>query len=72
MSTLDLPYDLSSVMHYEFYAFAKAAGVDTIVPKEGNKDIIGQRGGFSKLDLEKLNKYYECKNIKLITLFIKI
>ena len=70
VNTLDLPYDLDSVMHYVSDAFAKAEGMDTIVPKEGNKDIIGTIAGFSKLDLEKLNKYYERKKIKLLILFI--
>ena len=63
VNTLDLPYDLGSVMHYWSDAFAKAEVMDTILPKKGNKDAMERKDGFSKLDLEKLNKYYECKKI---------
>ncbi|XP_011632701.1 zinc metalloproteinase nas-4-like [Pogonomyrmex barbatus] len=55
---LGVGYDYSSVMHYSAYAFSKN-GRKTIETKNPNA-IIGQREGFSKSDIEKLNKMYKC------------
>ena len=53
-----LPYDTESVMHYGSYAFSKN-GKPTITVKDGSS--IGQRNGFSSLDLEGINQMY-CSN----------
>ena len=60
-STLGLPYDYDSVMHYSRGAFSKdRRSLDTIVPKDPNARI-GQRDGLSKVDVQQLKSLYECK-----------
>uniref|UniRef100_A0A1I8M9I8 Metalloendopeptidase n=1 Tax=Musca domestica TaxID=7370 RepID=A0A1I8M9I8_MUSDO len=55
-----VPYDYGSVMHYSPRAFSQN-GQPTIVAKhpDGNQ-IMGQRNGFSNLDIEKINRMYNC------------
>jgi len=57
-TTLDYPYDYSSVMHYGPYYFSKndKKTMDPIKPNT----FIGNRQGFSELDVKKLNKLYKC------------
>ena len=50
-----LPYDTSSIMHYSSHAFT-ANGKPTITTIDGSQ--IGQRNGFSSLDLKKINQMY--------------
>ncbi|CAG5074958.1 Similar to nas-13: Zinc metalloproteinase nas-13 (Caenorhabditis elegans), partial [Cotesia congregata] len=66
-------YDFGSVMHYSKNAFS-ANGQATIIPKEtnggffgafddlfgGTKPSLGQREGFSKQDIRKIRKMYNC------------
>ncbi|XP_057368842.1 hatching enzyme 1.2-like isoform X2 [Daphnia carinata] len=59
VTTLGLAYDYGSVMHYPRGSFAIDSTVDVITPLIGTP-IIGQRAGFSSLDLQKLNKLYNC------------
>ncbi|KAM3602868.1 uncharacterized protein V6R79_012265 [Siganus canaliculatus] len=59
--TLDLPYDLDSIMHYGKYFFSKN-GSPTVVPKNGGAQI-GQRTHLSRLDIKKLNRLYHCGNL---------
>ncbi|XP_029318715.1 high choriolytic enzyme 1-like [Cottoperca gobio] len=61
-NTLNLPYDLSSIMHYGEYFFSRD-GSQTILPKS-SKALIGQRTHLSKLDVEKLNGLYHCEERK--------
>ncbi|KAG8192041.1 hypothetical protein JTE90_025307 [Oedothorax gibbosus] len=58
--TLDEEYDYSSVLHYSGRAFSKN-GRATVEPKQfmGNF-VIGQRLGFSRTDIKKINKLYNC------------
>lgn len=56
---LGASYDTGSVMHYGAYAFAKNRYKPTIIARNGNGEL-GQRKGFSKVDLMKLNKLYQC------------
>ncbi|CAH1273120.1 MEP1B [Branchiostoma lanceolatum] len=58
ISTLDLPYDYGSVMHYSRTAFS-TNGQDTIVPKVPDAQI-GQRDQMSDLDALKINTLYGC------------
>ena len=54
----DTPYDYESVMHYGPTAFALNPSINTIDTPNG--EDIGQRNGFSDLDIIGLNKLYPC------------
>ncbi|CAH1790161.1 unnamed protein product [Owenia fusiformis] len=54
-----LSYDYGSIMHYGPTAFTKN-GQRTIVPRQSGV-TIGQRRGFSNLDIQKINILYNCK-----------
>ncbi|XP_072377447.1 hatching enzyme 1.2-like [Diabrotica undecimpunctata] len=55
-----VPYDFISVMHYSSTAFS-ANGKRTINPKDNKKvEKMGQREGFSKGDIIKINTMYNC------------
>ncbi|UYV84390.1 MEP1B [Cordylochernes scorpioides] len=54
------PYDYASVMHYEKNAFSKRRDLPTIEPKRAGVRM-GQRRGFSHVDIRKINKLYGCK-----------
>ena len=62
VTTLSLGYDIESVMHYSAYAFSKnrRPTIQTLFPS--NIKNIGQRSGMSKLDIQKLNKLYQCED----------
>ncbi|XP_073442676.1 meprin A subunit alpha isoform X2 [Dendrobates tinctorius] len=61
ITDLNTPYDYESVMHYGPYSFNKNANVPTITAKiTAFNDIIGQRFDFSAIDLERLNRMYNC------------
>ncbi|CAM2112284.1 unnamed protein product [Caretta caretta] len=61
ISDLNTPYDYDSVMHYEPLSFNKNESVPTITAKiPAFNDIIGQRLDFSAVDLERLNRMYNC------------
>ncbi|XP_003971542.2 low choriolytic enzyme isoform X1 [Takifugu rubripes] len=61
-NTLNLPYDLKSIMHYGEFFFSKD-GKRTLSPKTSERDI-GQREHLSKLDIQRLNKLYHCDERK--------
>uniref|UniRef100_A0A8C4WC69 Metalloendopeptidase n=1 Tax=Gopherus evgoodei TaxID=1825980 RepID=A0A8C4WC69_9SAUR len=66
ISDLNTPYDYESVMHYEPLSFNKNEGVPTITAKiPAFNDIIGQRLDFSTVDLERLNRMYNCSKSTL-------
>ena len=48
-------YDYNSIMHYQKNAFS-INGKDTITTKNG--ESIGQRNGFSDLDVKDINDFY--------------
>ncbi|KAJ6636112.1 Zinc metalloproteinase nas-7 [Pseudolycoriella hygida] len=54
-------YDFTSVMHYSDHAFS-SNGQPTIVSKKQFDGKMGQRDGFSKMDIEKINKMYKCSS----------
>ncbi|XP_074945819.1 meprin A subunit alpha-like [Phalacrocorax aristotelis] len=61
ITDLNTPYDYESVMHYEPLSFNKNESIPTITAKipEFN-NIIGQRLDFSAIDVERLNRMYNC------------
>ncbi|XP_066215351.1 meprin A subunit alpha [Saccopteryx leptura] len=61
ITDLNTPYDYESLMHYAPFSFNKNESVPTITAKipEFNS-IIGQRLDFSTIDLERLNRMYNC------------
>ncbi|XP_064114840.1 zinc metalloproteinase nas-4-like isoform X2 [Macrobrachium nipponense] len=61
IQTLGVEYDLGSIMHYGPYAFAKDRTRPTIIPRVTGAEI-GQRRGFSKKDIQKLQLLYNCSN----------
>lgn len=59
VNTLGISYDYGSVMHYSKTAFSKN-GNPTLLPIRDTNAVIGQRHGFSQLDIEKVNTLYRC------------
>ncbi|XP_041831250.1 high choriolytic enzyme 1-like isoform X2 [Melanotaenia boesemani] len=57
-NTLNLPYDLESIMHYGFTFFSVDGG-QTLQPREPGVEI-GQRTRLTQLDAKKLNRLYHC------------
>ncbi|XP_037032580.1 zinc metalloproteinase nas-4-like isoform X2 [Bradysia coprophila] len=53
-------YDYGSVMHYSDLAFSKN-GEPTIVNKKKLNGKMGQRHGFAKSDIKRINNMYNCK-----------
>jgi len=52
-------YDVTSIMHYGPYAFAKNRNKPTITAIQPTSQM-GQRTAFSSIDIKKLNKLYKC------------
>merc|ERR1740124_924340 len=64
VETLGTPYDLSSMMHYGTTAFT-INGERTIQTLDYNKRLlIGQKRGFSNVDVKELNLMYDCPAYK--------
>lgn len=62
IQSLGEKYDLGSIMHYESHAFSSTRGRPTIIPKNRNAGTrMGQRNGFSQIDIRKINKLYQCQ-----------
>ncbi|KAK2514799.1 Mep1a [Columba guinea] len=61
IADLNTPYDYESLMHYAPFSFNKNESIPTITAKIPVFDsIIGQRLDFSAIDLERLNRMYNC------------
>ncbi|KXJ15913.1 zinc metalloproteinase nas-4 [Exaiptasia diaphana] len=58
-NTQGLPYDYASVMHYGRTDFSKN-GLPTIEAKGDPGKKLGQDIGLSDLDIQKIQKFYEC------------
>ena len=52
-------YDVQSVMHYPRYAFSNGRG-PTIQRRDCPTCSLGQRNGFSSLDVQGINSLYSC------------
>ena len=53
------PYDFQSLMHYGNMYFSKN-GMDTIRSIIQPDLKLGQRNGFSQLDIDEINDLYDC------------
>nr|XP_006626070.1 PREDICTED: meprin A subunit alpha [Lepisosteus oculatus] len=63
ITDLNTPYDYESIMHYGAYSFNKNPGVPSITAKIPElTSVIGQYLDFSKLDLLRLNRMYNCSS----------
>merc|ERR1711915_329536 len=58
-STLGEPYDKQSIMHYGNYAFSMNRQ-PTIESISNPRETLGQREGFSDIDIKQLRKLYNC------------
>nr|CAB3264300.1 high choriolytic enzyme 1-like [Phallusia mammillata] len=56
--SLDSPYDLSSIMHFNGYSFSTNS-MPTILDKNGNT-VTAQRSDLSKEDIAEINQLYQC------------
>ncbi len=59
-SSLGVPYDYGSVMHYSKTSFNKGSEPTIVTKIPEFLDVIGQRMEFSDSDLLKLNRLYNC------------
>lgn len=62
-TTQGITYDFRSIMHYDAYAFS-SNGRPTIEPRNTGVKLsrIGQREGFTDLDLQHVNILYGCSS----------
>uniref|UniRef100_A0A0K0EVM4 Metalloendopeptidase n=1 Tax=Strongyloides venezuelensis TaxID=75913 RepID=A0A0K0EVM4_STRVS len=65
ITALGTTYDYGSIMHYGSTAFSKN-GQPTMLPKKQGAQI-GQRNGFSKVDIFKINTLYQCNDKSVVT-----
>ncbi|XP_004519841.1 zinc metalloproteinase nas-13-like [Ceratitis capitata] len=57
-----IPYDYASIMHYAKTSFSKNGKPTIEALKQTNEArLMGQRNGFSKGDIAKLNAMYKCR-----------
>ncbi|XP_065143127.1 hatching enzyme 1.2-like isoform X2 [Paramisgurnus dabryanus] len=59
-NNLNTPYDYTSIMHYGRTSFAIQYGKETITPIPDSTVKIGQRQEMSNIDIQRINKFYEC------------
>ncbi|XP_016317087.1 high choriolytic enzyme 1-like isoform X2 [Sinocyclocheilus anshuiensis] len=59
-NNLNTPYDYNSIMHYGRTAFTIKSGMETIIPIPNPLVQIGQRQELSAIDIQRINKLYEC------------
>ncbi|CAJ1077933.1 low choriolytic enzyme-like isoform X1 [Xyrichtys novacula] len=57
-NTLNLPYDVNSIMHYGQYFFS-ADGGPTVLPRQRGVQM-GQRTHLTHLDIQRINRLYHC------------
>ncbi|XP_051999433.1 meprin A subunit beta-like [Xyrauchen texanus] len=61
-STGGIPYDYTSVMHYDKNAFSNGNGPTILTKIPEFENIIGQRFDMSEYDVIELNKMYKCNS----------
>uniref|UniRef100_A0A3Q2CF53 Metalloendopeptidase n=1 Tax=Cyprinodon variegatus TaxID=28743 RepID=A0A3Q2CF53_CYPVA len=67
-NNLETPYDFSSVMHYNKYAFSKN-GLPTIEAKGDPAPAFGNARQMSTNDIIRVNKLYRCSKLKTYSTF---
>lgn len=60
IDSLNSPYDFRSIMHYKGMTFAKHGKLAITAIDPSKQTLIGQREGFSKIDMEQINKLCKC------------
>ena len=69
VDSLGTAYDYQSMMHYNWNAFGRQNGdfgLQTIRTKDRSKQwLLGQRDGFSKIDVIQINKLYQCRGMRI-------
>ena len=75
VDSLGFPYDYESVMHYGSKSFGKGAffksrTIETVDKRYQN--VIGQRRGFSEIDIKQIKKMYGCNGGKMFTFFVTV
>ena len=64
VDSLGTPYDYRSMMHYSWNAFGKDENKMTIQTLDPSQQYeIGQEDGFSHIDIEQINKLYNCSKL---------
>ena len=61
VDTLKVPYDYDSIMHYGTNGFSKN-GQPTLRSIRDPKRALGQRNGFTQIDIQEINSLYECSS----------
>ncbi|XP_073257348.1 uncharacterized protein [Porites lutea] len=61
IDTLNVPYDYDSIMHYGMDSFSKN-GEATLRSIKDSARSLGQRNGFTQLDIQEINSLYECSS----------
>lgn len=60
IDSLGTGYDYRSIMHYSKTAFAKPGTITIRVLRSRYQDVIGNVKGFSKIDIQQINRMYPC------------
>ena len=61
VDTLQIPYDYDSIMHYGTNGFSKNKK-PTLRSIKDPKRALGQRNGFTQIDIQEINSLYECSS----------
>lgn len=66
-TSLGVPYDYNSVLHYSKTSFNKDKEPTIVTKIPEFMDVISQRMEFSDSDLLKLNRLYNCSTFMILT-----
>ena len=61
IDTLKIPYDYDSIMHYGTDGFSKN-GKPTLRSIRDPARALGQRKGFTQIDIQEINSLYQCSS----------
>ena len=60
IDTLGLPYDYSSIMHYEWNEFSKNGQATIVALQNGIEFPNARYKNLSSIDIEEIRRYYNC------------